>query len=44
MNALLLNHTVKKIPVKFTVKNWQLWLPELYYKYGSNVLGFTGQA
>lgn len=29
MNALLLNHTVKKIPVKFTVKKRQL---EFYRK------------
>ncbi len=32
----------KKKSVKFTVKNWQLWLPELYRKkYGNNILGFT---
>ncbi len=32
----------KKKSVKFTVKNWQLWLPEFYRKkYGNNILGFT---
>ncbi len=35
-------YTVKKKSVKFTVKNWQLWLPEFYRKkYGNNILGFT---
>ncbi len=28
--------------VKFTVKNWQLCLPEFYCKkYSNNILGFT---
>ncbi len=32
----------KKKSVKFTVKNWQLWLPEFSRKkYGNNILGFT---
>ncbi len=28
--------------VSYTVKNWQLWLPEFYCKkYGNDILGFT---
>ncbi len=38
----VLPYTVKKNSVTFTVKNWQLWLPEFYRKkYGNNILGFT---
>ncbi len=40
-NPLTALHCKKK-SVKFTVKNWQLWLPEFYFKkYGNNILGFT---
>ncbi len=27
-----LKYTVKENSVEFTVKNWQLWLPEFYRK------------